>query len=153
MNTSRSLQLKTSDEQRHTEQAQTSLTLRSFTDYYLGTIFRPRRTFDALLADGRRLRFGLLALGINAVFYTLVYVFLSMGGGAPSSFTPWLAIPPEVYYYYNQFFLTPDMFMCWILAAGVAQLLSRPFLGSSFRGCAGVSCVPGRLCDLQPVRK
>jgi hypothetical protein len=30
--------------------------MKSFKDYYLGTIFRPGRTFDALLADGRRLR-------------------------------------------------------------------------------------------------
>lgn len=101
--------------------------LDSFKDYYFGTIFRPRRTFDALVADSRRLKFGLLALSINAVLYTLVYIFLSAGGGAPSSFTPWLAIPAEVYYHYNRFFLAPSMFMGWILAAGVAQLLSRPF--------------------------
>jgi hypothetical protein len=103
--------------------------MNSFRDYYLGVIIRPRRTFDALISDSRRLKFGLLALSINAALYTLVYVFLSAGGGAPSSFTPWLAIPAEVYYYYNQFFLVPSMFACWILAAGVAQLLSRPFSG------------------------
>jgi hypothetical protein len=34
-----------------------------------------------------------------------------------------------LYYYYNRFFLAPSMFMGWILAAGVAQLLSRPFGG------------------------
>jgi hypothetical protein len=61
--------------------------------------------------------------------FTLVYVFLTIGGGAPSAFTPFLAIPKELYYYYNQFFLAPSMFMGWILAAGVAQLLSRPFSG------------------------
>jgi hypothetical protein len=81
------------------------------------------------MSDSRRLKFGLLALSINAVLYTLVYVFLSAGNGAPSSFTPWLAIPSEVYFYYNQFLLAPSMFACWILAAGVAQLLSRPFSG------------------------
>jgi hypothetical protein len=107
----------------------TSPTLKSFKDYYLGVIFRPARTFEALLADERRLKFGLLALLIGVVLYTLVYVFLTIGGGAPSSFTPWLAIPKEVYYYYNRFFLAPSMFMGWILAAGVAQLLSRPFGG------------------------
>ncbi|GIK39685.1 MAG: hypothetical protein BroJett011_35180 [Chloroflexota bacterium] len=107
----------------------TSPKLKSFKDYYLGVIFRPRRTFDALLADDRRLRFGLLALSISVVLYTLVYVFLTIGGGAPSAFTPFLAIPKEFYYYYNQFFLAPSMFMGWILAAGVAQLLSRPFSG------------------------
>lgn len=66
--------------------------LKSFKDYYLGTLLRPRRTFEALLVDDRRLKFGLLALGINIVLYTLVYVFLAARGAAPSSFTPWLAI-------------------------------------------------------------
>jgi hypothetical protein len=129
MNTAKSLLLEQSDEQSPTVNEQARPTMKSFKDYYFGTIFRPRRTFDALLADSRRLRFGLLALSINAVLYTLVYIFLSLGGGAPSSFTPWLAIPAEVYYHYNRFFLAPSMFMCWILAAGVAQLLSRPFSG------------------------
>jgi hypothetical protein len=58
-----------------------------------------------------------------------VYVFLWAGGGAPSTFTPWLAVPKEVYYFYNQFWLAPSMFGCWILAAGVAQLLCHLFSG------------------------
>ena len=64
--------------------------MNSLGSYYLGSRLRPRRTFDALLADPRRLRFGLLAVAINAVLYPLVYVFLTMRGGAPSTFTPWL---------------------------------------------------------------
>ncbi len=103
--------------------------MNSFRDYYLAAIRSPRRTFDSLMSDSQRLRFGLIALSTPASLYTLVYVFLSVGGGAPSSFTPWLAIPAEVYYFYNQFLLAPSMFGCWILAAGVAQLLSRPLSG------------------------
>jgi hypothetical protein len=34
-----------------------------------------------------------------------------------------------VYYFYNRFWLAPSMFACWILAAGVAHLLSRLFSG------------------------
>ncbi len=101
----------------------------SFKDYYLGAITRPRKTFDALMLDRRRLRFGFIALSITAVLYTLVYIFLTAGDGAPSSFTPWLAISSEDYYFFNQFMLAPSMFACWILAAGVAQLLSRLFSG------------------------
>jgi hypothetical protein len=58
-----------------------------------------------------------------------VYIFLTIGNGAPSSFTPWLAVPKEVYYFYNQFWLAPSMFGCWILSAGVAHLLSRMVSG------------------------
>src|ERR1041384_4135413 len=103
--------------------------LESFKDYYLGTLFHPRRTFEVLVTDSRKLKLGLLAITLNAALYTLVYIFLWSAGGAPSSFTPWLAIPKEVYYSYNRFIVAPSMFGCWILAAGVAHLLSRLFSG------------------------
>jgi hypothetical protein len=103
--------------------------MKSFKDYLLGTLFRPRQTFELLLKDDRRLKFGLIAITINAFLYTLVYIFLTIGGGAPSSFTPWLAVPKDVYYSYNRFWLAPSMFGCFILAAGVAHLLSRLFSG------------------------
>jgi len=62
--------------------------------------------------------------------YTWVYINLTIGGGAPSSFAPWLAIPKESYYFYDRFLLAPSMFICWISAAGLIQLASKPFGGS-----------------------
>jgi Yip1 domain len=103
--------------------------MNTFKAYLLGTLFQPRRTFDLLLADNRRLRFGFIAISMNAALYTLIYIFLTIGGGAPSSFDPWLAVPKDVYYSYNRFWLAPSMFGCFILAAGVAHLLSRLFSG------------------------
>ena len=97
----------------------------SFKNYLFGTLLHPRRTFDRLLQDERRLKFGFYAMLISVVLYSLVYIFLTLGGGAPSSFAPWLAVPKEVYYYYNRFWLAPSMLGCWILSAGVAYLLSR----------------------------
>jgi hypothetical protein len=129
MNTSKALRLEPRAQPGLTPGQPTALPLTSFRSYYLGTIIRPRRTFAALLADDRRLRHGLLALALNAALYTLIYAFLWHGGGAPSSFTPWLAIPKDVYYAYNRFLLAPSMVAGWMLAAGVAQLLSRPFGG------------------------
>jgi hypothetical protein len=101
------------------------MTRPGFAHYFLGTLFRPSRTFATLMADPRRLRFGSLALLSNAFLYTLVYVFLALAGGAPSSFKPWLAIAPEHYYAIDRFMLAPSMIGCWILAAGLAQLLGR----------------------------
>jgi hypothetical protein len=97
--------------------------------YYIGSLLRRRRTFDRLLTDPRRLQLGALAVAVSAALYTLVYVFLTIGGGAPSAFKPFLAIPVDLYYSYNRFIVAPSMFRCWILAAGVAQLLSHPFSG------------------------
>ena len=86
--------------------------MKSFKDYFIGTLLHPRRTFEVLLTDDRRLKFGLYAICINAILYTFVYIFLWHGRGAPSSLTPWLAIPKDVYYFYNQFILAPSMFGC-----------------------------------------
>jgi hypothetical protein len=97
----------------------------SFKNYLFGTLLHPRRTFDRLLLDERRLKFGFYAMAISVMVYTFVYIFLTMGGGAPSSLTPWLNVPKDVYYYYNRFWLAPSMLGCWILSAGVAYLLSR----------------------------
>jgi len=60
----------------------------TFKDYYIGTLLRPRQTFEQLLTDERRLKFGFYAILLNALLYTLVYVFLTMAGGAPSTFEP-----------------------------------------------------------------
>lgn len=101
----------------------------SFGNYLFSTLLHPRRTFDRLLQDERRLKLGFYAIGINAIVYTFIYIFLTMGGGAPSSFTPWLNVPKDVYYSYNRFWLAPSMLGCWILASGVAYLLSRLVAG------------------------
>jgi hypothetical protein len=128
----------------------------SFGSYYLGTLLRPRRTFDKLMTDPRRLKFGALAVAISAALYTLVYVFLTIGGGAPSSFKPFLAIPVDLYYSYDRFIVAPSMFGCWILAAGVAQLLSHRFSGegtfedvlSAFGFAIAISLLISMLHDL-----
>jgi hypothetical protein len=123
MNNTESIQLTNREEENVSENMQTMGGFNSFKDYYLGVITGPGRAFEALMADKRRLKFGLLAVVINAALYTLVYIFLFFGGGQPS--TPWLAIPIDVYYRYNIFILAPSMFLCWILAAGVAQLFGH----------------------------
>jgi hypothetical protein len=69
-----------------------------FSDNLSGTLHHPRRTFDRLLQDERRLKFGFFAMLLTATVYIFVYIFLTMAGGAPSSFEPFLAVPKEVYY-------------------------------------------------------
>ncbi len=95
----------------------------TFWNYYTGIIFRPQKTFEALLKDPVLLTRSAYAVFIMAFVYTCVYVFLIFGGGQP--FKPWLAIPLETYYQYNVFFCAPIMFLGWILAAGVVHILSR----------------------------
>lgn len=101
----------------------------SFGNYYLAMFHMPRRAFDALMADSQRLKFGTIAVLIPAFLYTLFYYMASAAGGAPSTFKPWLAIPVEHYFYWERYIVAPSMLLSWIVAAAVAQLLSRAFSG------------------------
>ena len=97
----------------------------NFFRYYISVFYQPKIAFRQLLANEQRLRFGFYAVLIMAVLYTLVYVFLTFGGGHP--YKPWLPIAPEVYYRYNVFFLAPSMFCGWLLAASFAYFLNKLF--------------------------
>jgi hypothetical protein len=129
---------------------------RSFIDYCIGTILSPRSTFEALRLDERRLRFGIVGLAITIQLYSLVYIFLSIGGQASTLFKPWLAIPASDYFHYNEFLLIPTLFMGWILAAGATQLLSRIYSGkgsfedslSAIGFAIGIASLPSLAHDL-----
>lgn len=95
---------------------------RSFLALYALAFVRPRRAMAALLDEPRRLRWGSYGVAVAIATYTLVYFFLSQNGGRPTAFTPWLAIPPEVYYRYNLVLHAPSVVLAWIAAAGFAQL-------------------------------
>jgi len=103
--------------------------MKSFGAYYGGCLLRPRATFDVLAEDPRRLRLGVRALALTAALYTAVYVFLDLGGAHPTSFEPWLPIAAEHYYRYDRFMLAPSMFLAWLMAAGLVQVLTRPLGG------------------------
>jgi len=96
-----------------------------FLKNYLQTITQPRKTFEGLLTYKNYFSLGFIYILIPIVAYTLMYIFLTIGNGAPSVFTPWLNIPKEDYYSINRFLLGPSMLLCWIVASAVIQILSR----------------------------
>jgi hypothetical protein len=98
---------------------------RSIFYYYFGAIWQPRAAFDALLKDERRLKFSLIALIITTQLYTLVHILLGFAdmGGAPVR--QWVDIPVASYFHFEELFATPSIFVGWLLAAGLAQLLTR----------------------------
>ncbi len=99
--------------------------MNDFWQYYTGAFTKAGRTFDRFTADQRSYRFGFLYFLIPTIGYTLMYIFLTIGNGAPSVFTPWLNIDREDYYAINRFLLAPSMFISWFMAASVIQVLSR----------------------------
>jgi hypothetical protein len=102
--------------------------LLTFFSYLGGTVVRPRKTFEQLLADPRRLTYGIGALLLIGVLYTLTVAGLALAG-ATIVVPAWIAIPADRYYYWEIFFGAPVYFAGWILAAGIVQLLSKPFGG------------------------
>lgn len=89
----------------------------------------PSKTFEELLADKNYYTYSFIFILFPIIGYTMMYIFLTIGNGAPSVLTPWLNISKESYYSINRFLLAPSMVMCWLLAASVMQVLSKLFKG------------------------
>lgn len=99
-----------------------------FLKNYLDSFYRPSTAFRSVL-KGNHFRNGFLYMLIPLTLYTLMYVFLAIGKGAPSTFTPWLNISREHYYFYNQFLVAPSMVLAWFVAAAYVQVVSRALHG------------------------
>ncbi|HPA87143.1 MAG TPA: YIP1 family protein [Bacteroidales bacterium] len=97
---------------------------------YLLTVIRPSLSFEKLLRKENYFSLGFVYILIPIAGYTLMYIFLTIGKGAPSVFTPWLNIPRDSYYSINRFLLAPSMLLCWITASAYIQIMSRSFRGS-----------------------
>lgn len=104
--------------------------MKSFFRNYFKTITHPSESFKGLLADEKYFSLGFKCILFPVVAYTLMYIFLTIGNGAPSVFTPWLNIPRDIYYPVNRFLLAPSMFLAWIACAALVQILSRLFKGN-----------------------
>lgn len=102
----------------------------SFLRLYGNVFIMPRRSFQNILANNSRLRYGFFAFLIPAIGYTAFYIMAWYAGGAPSTFKPWLAIPMEEYFKYDIFLTLPGYFLSWIAAAAVVHLLAKSFKGS-----------------------
>lgn len=101
-----------------------------FRETYFRAFMRPAKAFERLLTGENYFSLSFLFIMIPIVAYTLMYIFLTIGNGAPSVFTPWLNIPKDEYYAINRFILAPSMMLCWVAATGLMQILTRAFRGS-----------------------
>lgn len=97
---------------------------------YFRTVYQPRKTFEELTAQNNLYKQSLVYISIPIVCYTLLYIFLTMANGAPSTLTPWLNISKDEYYSINRFLLAPSMFICWFTATSFIQVVCR-LMGST----------------------
>jgi hypothetical protein len=103
--------------------------MKNFLRIYTRAFCKPSDAFASLL-QGNYFRAGFGYMLIPLTLYTLMYIMLFLGNGAPSTFTPWLNIPKESYYFWNQFLVAPSMLLAWFAAAAFMQSVSRAMNGT-----------------------
>lgn len=104
--------------------------MNNFLKYFTTAFYKPSFALELLLKDKNSFKLSFVYILMPILGYTIMYIFLTIGNGAPSVLTPWLNISKESYYTINRFLLTPSMIMCWLLAAAVMQLFSKLFNGN-----------------------
>jgi Yip1 domain len=99
--------------------------MKTFISHYLPTVYKPRKTFEELINRNNLYKLSLAYISIPIICYTLMYIFLTIAKGAPSTLTPWLNISKADYYSINRFLLAPSMIFCWFTATSFIQVVSR----------------------------
>lgn len=92
---------------------------------YFKTIYKPRETFEELITQDNLYKQSLVYISVPIACYTLLYIFLTIANGAPSTLTPWLNISRDEYYSINRFLLAPSMIICWFTTTSFIQVSSR----------------------------
>jgi len=99
--------------------------MKTFISDYLQTVYKPLKMLEELRSMDNLYKLSLAYISIPIICYTLMYVFLTIAKGAPSTLTPWLNISKADYYSINRFLLAPSMIICWFTATSFIQVISR----------------------------
>lgn len=99
--------------------------MKTFISNYFQTVYKPQKTFEDLIIKDNIYKLSFAYISIPIICYSLLYIFLTIAKGAPSTLTPWLNISKENYYSINRFLLAPSMIICWFTATSFIQVVSR----------------------------
>ncbi len=102
--------------------------MKLFWHYLNKTVVNPRAAFRGLANEPRQLAPGWTAVFAFAILSTLSAIGLVIIGAKPL-LQPWLNIPPENYYFWEIFIITPVSVFDLLIAAGLAHLMSQLFDG------------------------
>jgi len=91
--------------------------------YLGGTVVRPRRTFDRMRDDPRKVVQGFRAILLIGLLFAATAAVLAAAGALPAAPTL-LRVSEMNYYFYEIFFVLPVFLAGWVLAAGFAVLVS-----------------------------
>jgi len=95
----------------------------------LQLIRSPKTTITKLASDPRAAFVGLKHILLYAVLYEIVIVLWAFGDATPTM-PAFLKIPEDQYYYYQLTFQIPMIVIAWLLAAGIAYVLSKVLGGN-----------------------
>lgn len=102
---------------------------RNFWSYCGGIVIHPQQTIRQVMREEKKVAYGLAAVLLLSILYSIAVLISWAKGGMPSGYEPFLRIPTESYYFWQTFFTVPVGLIGWILFAGAAQLLSRKLGG------------------------
>ena len=104
--------------------------------YVFGTVTKPRQAFTLILFDSGGLSISFFLLVAVAAAWAFTSLEWAMAGFEPRM-SPWLAISPEHYYFWEALMTLPVMTAGWLLVSGFVQLVShRLGGGGSFEATA-----------------
>ena len=110
-----------------------------FASYASGTLIRPGKTFERLLADSFHLFYGSIAVLFVGTLYTIATVVGYLNGFGACT-PPWLPLGAKEYYYYMTFFTIPAFWLTTLVFAAVVQFFSTFFHGKgNFEECVAVA--------------
>ena len=95
----------------------------------LQLIRSPKTMMTRLENDPRAAFMGFKHILLFAVLYELVIVLWAFGGATPTM-PAFLKIPVDQYYYYQLIFQIPMILIVWLLAGGIAYVLSKALGGN-----------------------
>ena len=93
---------------------------------FIRAYFAPKALYSELAA-GRRSDSWLCVL-VYGLIYVAGSIWLFLNDYTPFV-EPWIALPGEIYYLVQSFYIIPLIFLMWILGTGVLHILSWPFGG------------------------
>jgi len=89
----------------------------------------PRESMTRLASDPRAAIVGCKHVLLLAVLYEIVIALWAVGGATPTM-PAFLRIPDNQYYYYQLIFMMPMILVMWLLAGGIAYILSKALGGN-----------------------
>jgi len=95
----------------------------------LQLIRSPKITITRLANDPRAAFVGFKHIFLFAVLYEFVMVFWAFGDATPTM-PAFLKIPVDQYYFYQLIFQIPMILIVWLLAGGIAYVLSKALGGT-----------------------